>query len=188
MAAASRPAPAVLLFGHLPFVLLLLISSSAADAIRLSVHRHHSLPAFREAPAFRNSDEFCRPHPANASSPSPTIHVAMTLDANYLRGTIAAVLSILQHSTCPENLSFHFLSSSASAELHASLRATFPYLSFAIYRFNAARIRSKISKSIRQALDQPLNYARYARTHAIHIYIHTYTYALIDDDDEYMYV
>ncbi|CAN1284122.1 Probable galacturonosyltransferase-like 4 [Linum perenne] len=34
----------------------------------------------------------------------------MTLDINYLRGTMAAVLSMLQHSSCPENLSFHFLS------------------------------------------------------------------------------
>ncbi|URE30526.1 Glycosyl transferase family 8 [Musa troglodytarum] len=33
----------------------------------------------------------------------------MTLDANYLRGTMAAVLSILQHTSCPESVTFHFL-------------------------------------------------------------------------------
>ncbi|XP_052171086.1 LOW QUALITY PROTEIN: probable galacturonosyltransferase-like 4 [Diospyros lotus] len=105
---------------------------------------------FREAPAFRNGDA-CDADP---------IHIAMTLDANYLRGTMAAVLSILQHSTCPENVRFHFLWSRFDAEIYSSIRSTFPYLNFKVYRFDANRVRGKISKSIRQALDQPLNYAR----------------------------
>ncbi|XP_021905037.1 probable galacturonosyltransferase-like 4 [Carica papaya] len=84
----------------------------------------------------------------------------MTLDANYLRGTMAAVLSLLQHSTCPENLSFHFLTAHSENELVLSIKATFPYLKFKIYRFESNRVRGKISKSIRHALDQPLNYAR----------------------------
>ncbi|XVE77735.1 hypothetical protein DITRI_Ditri13aG0086300 [Diplodiscus trichospermus] len=37
------------------------------------------------------------------------IHIAMTLDANYLRGTMAAVFPILQHLTCSNNVEFHFL-------------------------------------------------------------------------------
>ncbi|MCI11362.1 galacturonosyltransferase-like 4-like, partial [Trifolium medium] len=94
-------------------------------SIRLDVVRKPApdAPIFREAPAFRNG-ETCN---------KESIHISMTLDSNYLRGTMAAVLSILQHSTCPENVEFHFL---------------------------WARVRGKISKSIRQALDQPLNYAR----------------------------
>ncbi|CAI0560112.1 unnamed protein product [Linum tenue] len=84
----------------------------------------------------------------------------MTLDINYLRGTMAAVLSMLQHSTCPENLSFHFLSAHSEPELSASINQTFPYLTFRIYNFNPNWVRGKISRSIRQALDQPLNYAR----------------------------
>lgn len=105
---------------------------------------------FREAPAFINGKE-C----TNSS-----IHVAMTLDANYLRGTIAAVLSILQHSTCPENVVFHFLWSQYDSEIYSSINSTFPYLKFNLYPFDSNRVRDKISKSIRLALDQPLNYAR----------------------------
>lgn len=84
----------------------------------------------------------------------------MTLDINYLRGTMAAVLSMLQHSTCPENLSYHFLSVHSEPELSSAIKSTFPYLNFKIYRFDSRRVQGKISRSIRQALDQPLNYAR----------------------------
>ncbi|KAH6821781.1 galacturonosyltransferase-like 4 [Perilla frutescens var. hirtella] len=88
------------------------------------------------------------------------MHVAMTLDGNYLRGTIAAVLSILQHSTCPENVVFHFVWLRHEAHVISSIISTFPYLNFKVYTFDAARVVGLISKSIRQALDQPLNYAR----------------------------
>lgn len=146
---------------------LLLHPITTTTAIRLAVLRRPSpdLPLFREAPAFRNSDSYC-----HTSTTDHLIHVVMTLDANYLRGTMAAVLSILQHSTCPENLFFHFISVSGDGDqshappddnhLQSSMNATFPYLNFTIYGFNSSRVRGKISKSIRQALDQPLNYAR----------------------------
>ncbi|KAK7264555.1 hypothetical protein RJT34_32164 [Clitoria ternatea] len=136
-------------------LLSLLLLPRHIPAIRLGLVRLPSsrLPLFREAPAFRNGKE-C------GSSPNDTINVAMTLDANYLRGTMAAVLSMLQHSTCPENLSFHFLSAHDASELFSSIKTTFPYLNMTIYRFDSNRVRGKISKSIRQALDQPLNYAR----------------------------
>ncbi|GFP94581.1 probable galacturonosyltransferase-like 4 [Phtheirospermum japonicum] len=47
----------------------------------------------------------------------------MTLDYStpYLRGSVAAVLSVLQHSTCPENTAFHFL---AAPSHHPILRRT----------------------------------------------------------------
>ncbi|CBI17579.3 unnamed protein product, partial [Vitis vinifera] len=45
------------------------------------------------------------------------VHVAMTLDAAYIRGSMAAILSVLQHATCPENVNFHFVAS-ASADAH----------------------------------------------------------------------
>ncbi|KAL6499500.1 putative galacturonosyltransferase-like 4 [Orobanche gracilis] len=120
----------------------------------LLLHLHPTVarnPTFREAPAFRNG-ETC--------FSSPTIHIAMTLDANYLRGTMAAVLSILQHSTCPENVVFHFLHVRSDPGVISIIRSTFPYLNFKTYRFDTTRVRGLISKSIRQALDQPLNYAR----------------------------
>ncbi|KAL7084146.1 hypothetical protein ACP275_14G207100 [Erythranthe tilingii] len=114
--------------------------------------------SFREAPAFRNG-ETC-PENGNNGNTNTTIHIAMTLDANYLRGTVAAVLSILQHSTCPENVVFHFLWVRHEPHVFSSIKSTFPYLNFKFYQFDTTRVRGLISKSIRQALDQPLNYAR----------------------------
>jgi lipopolysaccharide biosynthesis glycosyltransferase len=84
----------------------------------------------------------------------------MTLDANYLRGTMAAILSILQHTACPESVVFHFLATRLDHRIIASIRSTFPYLDYHVYRFDSGRVRGRISRSIRQALDQPLNYAR----------------------------
>ncbi|KAB5544000.1 hypothetical protein DKX38_012112 [Salix brachista] len=143
-----------LLLGLLSFLIVAntASSSSSSGGIRLSIIRKPSadVPVFREAPAFRNGD----------SCGLQRIHIVMTLDANYLRGTMAAVLSILQHSTCPENMEFHFLWSRFEREVFSSIKSTFPYLNFKVYRFDSNRVRGKISKSIRQALDQPLNYAR----------------------------
>ncbi|KAF8387977.1 hypothetical protein HHK36_026643 [Tetracentron sinense] len=135
--------------------LLLLLTITTTNAIRLGVIRKPppDVPVFREAPAFRNGDTCGSPN-------TDHIHVSMTLDANYIRGTMAAVLSILQHSTCPENVVFHFLSSRFESEILSTINSTFPYLNFKVYRFVPNRVRGKISKSIRQALDQPLNYAR----------------------------
>ncbi|KAL0419943.1 UNVERIFIED_CONTAM: putative galacturonosyltransferase-like 4 [Sesamum radiatum] len=147
------------ILGLLSLLLLLLL-------LFLLPHHHDEVPApppsaaaitdplsFREAPEFRNGETCSSTHNA-------TIHIAMTLDGNYLRGTMAAVLSILRHSTCPENVVFHFLWVRHEAEVLSRLKSTFPYLSFKVYTFDAKRVRGLISKSIRQALDQPLNYAR----------------------------
>ncbi|KAL6529255.1 putative galacturonosyltransferase-like 3 [Orobanche gracilis] len=149
-------------------------------------------PRFHEAPAFRNGYS-CPPPPHDNSSTSTTaaiVHIAMTLDYTtpYLRGSIAAVLSVLQHSTCPENTAFHFLATpSHHPGLRETLSAAFPYLRFSLYPsggardffeggsvdppgpplappllypFNPAIVNHLISSSIRRALDQPLNYAR----------------------------
>ena len=140
------------LLGLLSFILLLL---NVVSGIRIGIIRRPSIdaPFFREAASFVNADT-C------GSQDGDYIHISMTLDANYLRGTMAAVLSILQHSTCPENFVFHFLSARHEPQIFKSIASTFPYLKFKIYRFDSNRVRGKISKSIRQALDQPLNYAR----------------------------
>ncbi|GLT42567.1 hypothetical protein SLA2020_165590 [Shorea laevis] len=145
------------LLGLLSLSLFLIPTTSATSGIRLGIIRKPFTPidppVFREAPAFRNG-RIC------GSQPMDRIHIAMTLDANYLRGTMAAVLSILQHSTCPENFEFHFLWVRYEPDVLASIKSTFPYLHFNVFRFDSNRVRGKISKSIRQALDQPLNYAR----------------------------
>ncbi|XP_068651674.1 probable galacturonosyltransferase-like 3 [Aristolochia californica] len=121
------------------------------------------LPSFREAPAFRNGKECgtvdwstldTRVHHPDI------IHIAMTLDATYLRGSIAGVLSVLQHASCPDNVFFHFLASHRRPDLRRILVSTFPYLNFRLYHFDINIVKGKISVSIRRALDQPLNYAR----------------------------
>ncbi|XP_065863483.1 probable galacturonosyltransferase-like 4 [Euphorbia lathyris] len=128
---------------------MVILKPSSSSSSTSSVTDH--LPAFKEAPSFRNGEE---------CSSNKLIHVTMTLDINYLRGTMAALLSILQHSSCPENLSFHFLSAHFEPQLYSSINTTFPFLNFKVYQFDSKRVQGKISKSIRQALDQPLNYAR----------------------------
>ncbi|KAG6435493.1 hypothetical protein SASPL_100367 [Salvia splendens] len=109
-----------------------------------------AVPSFREAPAFCNG----------AACSSHVVHVMMPLDTNYIRGTMAAVLSVLQHSTCPENVTFHFLSVHLNVEISSLINSTFPFHAFKMYRFDPGRVSGKISKSVRHALDQPLNYAR----------------------------
>ncbi|XP_020102351.1 probable galacturonosyltransferase-like 4 [Ananas comosus] len=145
-----------------------------AAGIRVDVIRRPSptFPAFREAPAFRNGEECSWESTQQSSSspppPPPRVDIAMTLDANYLRGTMAAVLSILQHTACPESVGFHFLAARApDPDLVAAIRAAFPYLSFRVYRFDPAPVRRRISPSVRHALDQPLNYARIYLPHLL---------------------
>ncbi|KAL2485748.1 putative galacturonosyltransferase-like 7 [Abeliophyllum distichum] len=53
---------------------------------------------------------------------------------------------------------FHFLVSEPGLE--TLVRSTFPELKFKVYFFDPERVRSLISTSVRQALEQPLNYAR----------------------------
>ncbi|CAL4926671.1 unnamed protein product [Urochloa decumbens] len=147
-----------------PLLLLLLFAATAAAA---------AVPRYREAPHFTNSAAAQCPPPLPPSdadaacSPHAAVHVAMTLDASYLRGTMAAVLSVLRHASCPESIFFHFIASSspsaaaAAGELRATVRASFPSLAFRVYPFaDEARVAGLISTSIRGALDRPLNYAR----------------------------
>ncbi|KAL4560609.1 hypothetical protein LXL04_032762 [Taraxacum kok-saghyz] len=92
------------------------------------------------------------------------VHVAMTLDFEYLRGSIAAVHSILKHSSCPENIYFHFIASESKSpkpdELSRIIKTVFPSLDFKVYSFDDQFVKNLISYSIREALEDPLNYAR----------------------------
>ena len=117
--------------------------------------------SFRQAPLFRNADECHRigEEPSNSIVCDPSlVHIAITLDVEYLRGSVAAVHSVLQHSLCPENVFFHFLVS--ETDLETLVRSSFPKLRFKVYYFDPERVRGLISSSVRQALEQPLNYAR----------------------------
>lgn len=114
--------------------------------------------SFRRALQFRNADQ-CAPSPAPGTvCDADLVHIAITLDAEYVRGSIAAVHSVLQHARCPESVFFHFLVSDDG--LDELVRSTFPELRFKVYFFDPDRVRRLISTSVRQALEQPLNYAR----------------------------
>nr|XP_043635889.1 probable galacturonosyltransferase-like 7 [Erigeron canadensis] len=114
-------------------------------------------PHFRRASSFRNAGT-CELKSGNICDPY-IVHVAITLDFEYLRGSIAAVHSILQHSTCPENIFFHFLVSD-NGKLKELVKTTFPELKFKVYYFDPNVVKRFISSSVRQALEMPLNYAR----------------------------
>ncbi|XP_009799047.1 probable galacturonosyltransferase-like 9 [Nicotiana sylvestris] len=121
---------------------------------------------FAEAPEYRNGVG-C---PVTAegktlSSCDPSlVHVAMTLDSEYLRGSMAAVHSVLRHASCPEHVFFHFIAAEFDATsprvLTKLVRSIFPSLNFKVYIFREDTVLNLISSSIRQALENPLNYAR----------------------------
>ncbi|KAG6656433.1 probable galacturonosyltransferase-like 10 [Carya illinoinensis] len=121
---------------------------------------------FSEAPEYQNEPKcaaLARESMLSVCDPS-LVHIAMAIDFQYLRGSVAAVHSILKHTSCPENIFFHFIASDSSlvniAELTRIVRTTFPSVSYKVYIFKESTVQSRISSSIRQALDSPLNYAR----------------------------
>ncbi|KAG6426346.1 hypothetical protein SASPL_110568 [Salvia splendens] len=137
------------------FILLLLPTCLAIRSFPNSV-------GFAEAPDYINGVE-CRPHSGGerAVCDSSVVHVAMTLDSEYLRGSVAAVHSVLRHASCPEEIFFHFIATdSEPAALTRTVRSVFPSLSFKLYIFRQETVTGLISSSIRPALENPLNYAR----------------------------
>ncbi|XP_051149542.1 probable galacturonosyltransferase-like 9 [Andrographis paniculata] len=156
--------------GALPAVgfLLLLCAPSISVAIRLFPTGGGDftfLSGFTEAPDYRNGVE-C---PSTAtdfpmSRDMSLVHVAMTLDSAYLRGSVAAVHSVLRHASCPERIFFHLIAgefdSVSPRELSRLVRSVFPSLNFKIYIFREDTVINLISSSIRSALENPLNYAR----------------------------
>lgn len=133
----------MLLHLHLHLLLFILLLFTSATC-----HNHR----FKEAPKFHNSPD--------CATNDIVVNVAMTLDATYLRGSMAAILSTLQHSSCPDNLRFHFITSAAENHLSTTIATSFPYLQFNMYPFDDATVAGLISTSIRSSLDCPLNYAR----------------------------
>ncbi|XP_039131480.1 LOW QUALITY PROTEIN: probable galacturonosyltransferase-like 1 [Dioscorea cayenensis subsp. rotundata] len=136
-------------------LVIVLIVSAVSPAV--------SRPRFREAPQFYNSAGCpppLPPSPAAECHREALVHVAMTLDVTYLRGSMAAIHSVLQHSSCPQSIQFHFVASSRIPFLNSTLGNAFPMLAFKIYDFDDRLVAGRISTSIRAALDRPLNYAR----------------------------
>ncbi|CAI9109577.1 OLC1v1009421C1 [Oldenlandia corymbosa var. corymbosa] len=137
-------------------------TNSAGDVTGLS-------RGYMKSPVYGNGNQ-CEALDKSLGFCDPSaIHVAMTLDSVYFRGTVAAVHSILRHTSCPENIHFHFVAADSGCassslpmpeEYDVILRSIFPSLSFKVYSFSTQRVRSLITSSIRRALDNPLNYAR----------------------------
>lgn len=115
---------------------------------------------YSEAQEFRNGPTCPKINPTDEESLSHPrlVRIAMNLDSSYLRGTVAAVHSVLKHASCPENIFFHFIA--ASDNFSDTLLLTFPSLRFNIHVFDESRVGSLISSSVRRALENPLNYAR----------------------------
>ncbi|XP_052197782.1 probable galacturonosyltransferase-like 1 [Diospyros lotus] len=177
----------------------LLILSLAASNLASPLQ----LQQFREAPQFYNSPScpqllcinggshesaFECENGSGLTCAENAVHVAMTLDAAYLRGSMAAILSVLQHSACPANINFHFVAASAASarQLNLTISRSFPFLNFRIYPFDAAAVAGLISTSIRAALDCPLNYARNYLADLLPACVHKVVYldsdlVLVDD-------
>ncbi|KAL3526004.1 hypothetical protein ACH5RR_014376 [Cinchona calisaya] len=116
-----------------------------------------------EAPVYGNGDQCQISVPKDSMDVCDPflVHIAMTLDSVYFRGSVAAIHSILRHSSCPENIFFHFIADSSKPdEFRTIIRSIFPSLAFKVYCFDSERAKYLISSSIRPALDNPLNYAR----------------------------
>ncbi|KMZ56019.1 Glycosyltransferase family GT8 protein [Zostera marina] len=146
----------ILLHHHFLHLLILLL-------LNLVLFNLVSGAKFQEAPQFYNSPTCPPPLKASSSttcSKTAFVHVAMTLDVAYLRGSLAATLSILRHTSCPQSVEFHFVAKDSIPYLNSTISSTFPYLSFRIYKFNSSLVDDLISPSLRPALDKPLNYAR----------------------------
>ncbi|XP_055801476.1 probable galacturonosyltransferase-like 9 [Solanum dulcamara] len=123
---------------------------------------------FTEAPDYRNGIA-CPPMELAETMSSycdpSLVHIAMTLDSEYLRGSMAAVHSVLRHASCPEHVFFHFIAGEFDPEVNPRVltqlvRSIFPSLNFKLYVFREDTVINLISSSIRQALENPLNYAR----------------------------
>ncbi|GAA0173310.1 glycosyltransferase [Lithospermum erythrorhizon] len=120
---------------------------------------------FMEAPEYRNGVdcEALTKKSTLSSCDASLVHIAMTIDSEYLRGSMAVVNSVLRHATCPENVFFHFIADEfdpvSPRVLTRLVRSIFPSLNFKVYIFREDVI-NLISSSIRQSLENPLNYAR----------------------------
>ncbi|CAI0554425.1 unnamed protein product [Linum tenue] len=111
----------------MPNLLLLILLLAAVGGSARSVLADDNNETFKEAPKFYNSLA-CPPIPADDFCSNESINIAMTLDLHYLRGSMAAILSTLQHSSCPENIRFHFISSREATRRAGVLQRQFHHL------------------------------------------------------------
>ncbi|CAA0833097.1 Probable galacturonosyltransferase-like 10 [Striga hermonthica] len=105
---------------------------------------------FSEAPEYRNGAGCLAAGGGATAAPcDPSlVHVAMTLDSEYLRGSVAAVHSVLRHASCPEQVFFHFVAAefdpSTPRVLTRVIRSVFPSLNFKVYIFREETRRNRM--------------------------------------------
>ncbi|TYH76089.1 hypothetical protein ES332_D04G061900v1 [Gossypium tomentosum] len=147
----------------LAFIFLSSLLLFPANSIRLFKAEDES-DLFMKAPVYQNGPHCPVLGKDTLICDSSVVHIAMTIDPEYLRGTIAAIHSVVKHGSCPQNVFFHFIASDSSSvvptQLTRIVKSVFPSLSFKVYVFQKKLVRDLVSSSIRQALDNPLNYAR----------------------------
>lgn len=160
MASSSSSSTPVFFF----FLIIIFFFSSCSEATR-SFPAHK--PTFLQAPLHSHCSSS-----SSINNNDEDIHIAMTLDSKYFRGTVAAIYSLLNHSSCPDRLLFHFVlddtapapaADSSSSSISLLLLSIFPSLRFSLHPFLPEHRRSLsplISSSLRKALENPLNYAR----------------------------
>nr|GMD24253.1 probable galacturonosyltransferase-like 9 [Ipomoea batatas]GMD27637.1 probable galacturonosyltransferase-like 9 [Ipomoea batatas] len=153
------------------FLILIVASLVPLDCIGIRSFPDKTGFGFSEAPEYRNGAD-CPAKKQEEERDSETasscdpflVHIAMTLDSEYLRGSMAAVHSVLRHASCPEQVFLHFIAAEFDAvtprALTRHVRSVFPSLNFKVYIFREDRVLNLISSSIRRALENPLNYAR----------------------------
>lgn len=179
------------------FLSIPLLSSSLLCLGIRSFPNNDGLFGFIEAPEYRNgvncpsSSNKGGGNLVSSSRPDKSlVHVAMTLDSEYLRGSTAAVHSVLRHASCPENVFFHFIAAefdeASPRVLTRLIRSTFPSLNFKVYIFREDTVINLISPSIREALENPLNYARNYLGEILHPFVSRVIYLdsdviLVDD-------
>ncbi|MBA0781410.1 hypothetical protein Gotri_002337 [Gossypium trilobum] len=147
----------------LAFIFLSSLLLFPANSIRLFKAEDES-DLFMEAPLYQNGPYCPVLGKDTLICDSSIVHIAMTIDPEYLRGTIAAIHSVVKRGSCPQSVFFHFIASDSSSvvptQLTRIVKSVFPSLSFKVYVFQKKLVRDLVSSSIRQALDNPLNYAR----------------------------
>ncbi|KAL4325280.1 hypothetical protein GQ457_11G009160 [Hibiscus cannabinus] len=126
---------------------------------------------------FHNADECgSTDHKITGVCDTSLVHVAITPDVDYFPGSIVVVHFILKHSLCPKNffsISSKFIHRDLNEKnlqrrgnncptdlLYRSVPTIIPQLKFKVYYLDLKIVGNMISSSVRQALEQPLNYVR----------------------------
>lgn len=115
-----------------------------------------------------------------------TIHVSMSIDAEYIRGATALINSILKNASCPQHVFFHFMTTASEHESAGArvddvdensddtktrgelddpmdtVRYYFPFIQYMVYVVDQETLSENVRKMHTRSddLENPLNYSR----------------------------